>query len=287
MKQSIFMHAVAIFALAVFATTATPVAQLVAQEPLSVSPYRLGPRDKVQISVDELDGLDRELEVAEDGSITVPEVGRVDSDGLTANQLAVRIRTLLESRGLRRATVNVSVTTRSSRPISILGAVNKPGIHHVPRRANLMEVILEAGLSTNHGREIVVTRQSENGLSDEVRIPIEDLLQTGDPMVNIPIFAGDLLRVPQARELTVYFLGAVGLAGSQTFQGDKPITLLTTLVSAGGLADTASNKISIRRLTPTGERREIMVNYRRILDGADPDIELEDGDIITVKESFF
>lgn len=263
------------------------VAHSAAQEPPGVSPYRIGPRDKVQISVDELDGLDRELEVAEDGSVTVSEVGRIDTEGLTAEQLTVRIRTLLESRGLRKATVNVSVTSRSSRPISILGAVNTPGIHHVPRRATLMEVILNAGLAESHGSEIVVTRQADNGLSAEVRISIEDLLQTGDPMVNIPIFAGDLLRIPQARELTVYFLGAVGLAGSQTFQGDKPVTLLTTLVSAGGLAGTASNKIVIRRLTPSGERREIVVNYRRILNGDDPDVELADGDIVTVKESFF
>ncbi len=263
------------------------VPQGAAQELPSVSPYRIGPGDKIQIRVDELDGLDRELEVAGDGSINVSEVGRIDAEGLTAEQLSVRIRTQLESRGLRKATVNVSLTSRSSRPISILGAVNKPGIHHVRRRATLMEVILNAGLAESHGPDIVVTRQAENGLSDEVRIPIEDLLQIGDPIVNIPIFAGDLLRVPQARELTVYFLGEVGLAGSQTFRGDKPVTLLTTLASAGGLEDTASNKILIRRLTPSGERREIVVNYRRILKGDDPDVELADGDIITVKESFF
>ncbi len=65
------------------------------------------------------------------------------------------------------------------------------------------------------------------------------------------------------------------------------MTLLTTLVAAGGLADNASNKILIRRLTPAGERREIVVHYRRILDGDDPDVELVDGDIITVKEAFF
>ncbi len=264
-----------------------PLAQVAAQQQPSVSPYRIGPRDQVQISVVELDGLDRELEVAADGSVNLAEVGKIDTEGLTADQLAVRIRTLLESRGLRKATVNVSVTSRSSRPISVLGAVNTPGIHHVPRRATLMEVILNAGLANSHGPDIVVTRRSENGLSDEIRISIEDLLETGDPIVNIPIFAGDLLRVPQARELTVYFLGAVGITGKQTFSGDQPVTLLTTLVSAGGLSDTASNKILIRRLTPAGERREIVVNYRRILEGNDPDIELADGDIITVKESFF
>ncbi len=262
-------------------------AHIEAQEPLSVSPYRIGPHDKVQLSVDELDGLDRELEVAEDGSIAVSELGKVDADGLTAEQLAVRIRTQLEAMGVRKATVEVSVTSRSSRPVSILGAVNKPGIHHVPRRTTLMEVILSAELAAAHGPDIIVSRWAANGLSDEVQIAVKDLLETGDPRVNIPIFAGDLIRVPPARELTVYFLGAVGEPGSQTLRGNRPITLLTTLVSGGGLAETASNKILIRRLEESGKRREIVANYRRMLNGDDPDIELVDGDIIIVKESFF
>ncbi len=260
---------------------------LAAQELASTAPYRLGPRDKIQIQVDELESLDRELEVAEDGSIAVPELGRLEAEGLTAEQLAVRIRTQLESRGVRKATVEVSVTTRSSRPVSILGAVSHPGIHHVPRRATLMEVILTAGLAEAHGPDIVVSRRAANGLADEVRITVEDLLETGDTRVNIPIFAGDLIRVPPVRELTVYFLGAVGETGSQTFRGNQLVTLLTTLVSAGGLTETASNKILIRRLDASGKRLEIAVNYRRILNGEDPDVELQDGDIISVKESFF
>ncbi len=257
-----------------------------AQEP-TVSPYRIGPRDKIQVRVDELPGLDQELEVAENGSVVMTDVGELDVEGLTPDQVALRIRTHLESKGLRRATVNVSVTTRSSRPISVLGAVNQPGIHHVPRQTTLMDVVLSAGLNERHGPDIVVKRQADNGLSDEVRIKVTDLLETGDPRVNIPILAGDLIQVPPVSELTVYFLGSVGTTGKRTFRGDQPVTLLTTLVSNGGLSDSASNKILIRRLTPSGERREIVANYRRILNGEDPDIELEDGDIISVKESFF
>ena len=258
-----------------------------AQEAPSVSSYRIGPGDKVQIRVDELEALDQELEIAEDGAITMSQLGKVDAEGLTADQLALRIRSQLESKGLRKATVEVSVTTRSSRPVSVLGAVNQPGIHHVPRRATLMEVILAAGLKENHGSEVLVRRRARNGLSDEVQIEVADLLLAGDPRVNIPIFAGDLIRIPPARELTVYFLGQLDTTGSQTFRGDQRVTLLRALVSQGGLSDTASNKILIRRQTPSGERQEIVANYRRILNGDDPDVELMDGDIITVKESFF
>lgn len=252
-----------------------------------VSSYRIGPGDRIQIRVDELEKLDQELEIANDGSITMSEIGRVDAEGLTADQLALRIRSLLESKGLRKATVDVSITNRSSRPVSILGAVKQPGIHHVPRRATLLEVILNAGLNGDHGPDVLVRRRARNGLTDEVRIAVSDLLLTGDPRVNIPIFAGDLIRVPPARELTVYFLGQLEKTGSRTFRGNQPVTLLTALVSQGGLSDAASNKILIRRLTAGGGRQEIEANYRRILNGEDSDIELVDGDIITVKESFF
>ncbi len=172
-----------------FLVTVLLVPHVAAQQPPSAAPYRIGPNDEIQIRVKELEGLDQELKVSEDGSIAVSELGKVDAEGLTAEQLALRIRTQLESRGLRQATVDVSVITRSSRPVSILGAVNQPGIHHVPRRATLMEIILGAGLASNHGPDIVVHRRASNGLSDEVRIAVEDLLEAGDPRVNLPIQA--------------------------------------------------------------------------------------------------
>ncbi len=271
----------------ILAAVALVAAQVAAQEVPRSASYRIGPQDKVQIRVDEIEDLDRELEVADDGTITIDEVGKIDVDGLTAEQLAVRIRTLLEAKGMRQATVSVVATARSTRQISILGAVKQQGTREVPRRAALMDVILGAELSASHGPDILVSRRAKNGLADEVRIAVKDLLELGDPRVNIPIFSGDMIKVPPAEEITVYFLGAVSEAGSKTFSGNEPVTLLTTLVSAGGLSDAASNKILIRRLTPDGSRREITVNYRRILDGKDPDLELEDGDIITVKESFF
>ena len=50
---------------------------------------------------------------------------------------------------------------------------------------------------------------------------------------------------------------------------------------------TAAKKIRIKRQTASGEPREIVVDYRKILSGGEPDVELEDGDLIIVKESFF
>ncbi len=260
---------------------------LAAQEPPSRS-YRIGPRDEIQIRVDELPDLDSEQAVAEDGTITLPIVGQVDARGLSEDELAMRLRLRLEAEGLRKATVTVSVSAYRSRPVSILGAVSEPGNHFVPGQARLMEVLLNAGgLTASHSGEILVRRSADNGLSDQVRIDVRDLVEKGDPAVNIPIFAGDLINVPEAQAVTIHILGEVASVGSLTFRSNERVTLLTVIARAGGLSDTASKKIRIRRSRPGGERQEIVADYRDILNGDQPDVPLHDGDLIIVKESFF
>ena len=67
---------------------------------------------------------------------------------------------------------------------------------------------------------------------------------------------------------------------------DRP-TLLAVIAKAGGLTERASSKIRVRRQAPDGSLNEIEVNYKRILAGKDPDLEMRDGDLVVIKESFF
>lgn len=249
---------------------------------------RIGLRDQIQIRVEELSDLNGTYSVEEDGAIVLPVVGPVSARGLTESELAAAVRKALEARGLRRATVSVTMTELRSRPVSLLGAVARPGNISVPGQISLLELLTNAGgLTTDHGREILVRRRADNGLTDQVHIPVEALITRGDPSVNIPIFAGDLINVPRATPLTVHFLGEVENTGSLELEGGGQATLLTAIARAGGLTETAAKKIRIKRRNSRGTLEEIVVDYRRILDGDDPDIELQDGDIIVVKESFF
>ena len=250
--------------------------------------YRIGPRDQVQIRVQELPSLDGELEVADDGTLTLETIGVVDAQGLTEDELAQRIRRLLLEQGLRKATVTVTVGEYRSRPVAVIGSVGSPGNHLVPGRPSLLEVLLTAGgLGTDHGPVVQVRRRADNGLTDQVEISVRDLIEVGDPDVNIPIFAGDLINVPPAKKVTIHFLGEVRNVGSLTFGGGERVTLLTAIARAGGLTEAASNKIRIQRLGADGEREEIIADFRRVLDGKDTDPVLVDGDLVVVKESFF
>lgn len=250
--------------------------------------YRIGPRDVVKIEVFEEPELNREVAVSEDGTLRLPLVGSVEAEGSTEAELAARLKTVLEENFLRRASVSVEVVQFLSRPISVLGAVRNPGTLGSGGRLTLIEALTQSGgLSESHGGSVQILRRASNGLTDQVTIPVDALLVRADPDLNLPIFANDLITVPAAEEVTVYLLGEVASPGAITFRRSERITLLAALARGGGLSERASNKIRIQRRVEAGETRDLIVNYRRIVAGEDPDPELRHGDVIIIKESFF
>jgi len=264
------------------------IASAAAQEGTSSRSYRIGPRDQIQIRVEEMPSLESKQAVAEDGTLVLPVVGSIRAQGLTEQELAQRLHDRLLIEGLRKATVHVAVSGYNSRPVAMLGSIRNPGNHFVPGSASLLDMLTMAGgLTPEHGQSIFIRRRAENGLTDQVEIPVTELIEAGNANVNLPILAGDHINIPQAREFTIHFLGEVKQAGSHTFRSNQRVTLLTAIARAGGLTDVASNKIRILRDTGGQERQAILADYRRILGGKAPDINLENGDLIVVKESFF
>ncbi len=240
------------------------------------------------VRVVELPDMNGEHAVSEDGTISLPRLGAILVRGASEHEVAERISNELLSVGLRQASVTVRVTDFRSQPVSVLGAVERPGPVSIRGSLSLFDVLLEAGgVTDKRGRTIQVRRRAANGLTDRIELDIDTVLNRENPSVNIPILPGDSINVEAARELTYYFMGEVTEAGQQTFSSTRGITLLTAIARAGGLSATASPKMRIMRLEPDGSRREIQVHYQRVLEGRDPDIEIEDGDIIVVKESFF
>ena len=261
-----------------------------AQVPARNPSYRIGPKDLVSIQVFEVPELNVERRVTEDGKINLPLIGDVAASGLNENELAARLKGLLESKYVQRASTSVEVREFRSKPIAVIGAVRQPGNLAFSGRWTLLEAITAAGgLAENHGNVIYVLRRADDGLSDQVAIDANDLMVRADPKANLPIFANDLINVPATVEVTVYCLGEVGKPGAIVFKSTDRITLLAAIARAGGLTDRATKRISIRRAGKggAGQPAEQTVDYKRVLAGRDADVELHEGDVVVVKESFF
>jgi polysaccharide export outer membrane protein len=249
--------------------------------------YQIGPRDRLALRVLEVPELNVERRVNEEGAISLPLLGDFVVSGLSTSEAASRLEALLTARYVRKATVSIEVIEFRASPITVIGAVRNPGPLEVAGRISLLEALTAAGgLSGAQGRVIHILRRADNGLSDQLTIDADDLLVRGDLRANIPLLSGDLVNVPVTVEVTVFCLGEVQQPGAVTFRSTERITLLAAIARAGGLSDRASKRILVKRRTDAGDT-ELEADYRAILAGRAPDLELQDGDVLYIKESFF
>jgi polysaccharide export outer membrane protein len=252
------------------------------------SDYRIGPQDLLDVRVFETSEFNGEVRVSPDGKVSLPVAGDILVSGLTDRQAADAIRLVLEKCCVNHATVTLQVKEFRYRPISVIGAVGRPGPLASSGRWTLLEVLTAAGgLAPMHGDVVYVIRHGESGLSDQLSVDVDDLLLRGDPRANIPIAPGDLINVPATVEVTVFCLGEVAHPGAVIFKSTDRMTLLTAIARAGGLSDRASNKVQIKREGAGGLVQQIDVDYKAVLAGKVADPVLKEGDVLVVKESFF
>jgi polysaccharide export outer membrane protein len=250
--------------------------------------YRVGPRDLLEIKVIELPELNVERRVSDSGSIELPLVGPMPVGGLTAIEVQNRLESTLTAKYVNRANVSVVVKDFANKPVSVLGAVLKPGTLSISGRWTLMNAITAAGgLTERAGRKIYVLRRADNGLSDTLEIDTADLFQSATPYWNIPIQPADVINVRARSTITVYCLGEVKTPGALPFDSEDRVSLLSVISKAGGLTDRASKTIRVKRKGKDGKDSESVYEFGRIMSGKDPDPVIEPDDVVVVKESFF
>jgi polysaccharide export outer membrane protein len=142
-------------------TAANPNSRIANEDSNSVASareYRMGPDDVVEINVFEAPEFNRKLRVSANGEISVPLLGGVHAGGLTAEELetvmVVRLREYMKD-----PHVGVFVSTVESHPISVLGAVKKPGVFQVRGAKTILEMLSMAeGLTEDAGDSLLVMR---------------------------------------------------------------------------------------------------------------------------------
>ena len=255
----------------------------------SVGEYRIGPKDLVEIKVFEVPDLNLERRVNDTGDVALPLLGDFRVGGLTAGEARDRLAAMLMAKYVNRANVSVIVKEFSNKPVSIVGAVQRPGALNISGRWDLLQAISAAGgLTEKAGKKLYVLRRAENGLSDQLEIDTAHLFQKSSPIWNIPIWPSDVVNIPPKVTVKVFCLGEVKQPGALEFDSDDRLSLLTVIARAGGLTDRAAKgSIRVKRRGPDGKDQEFVVDYSRIVSGKDDDPELRPDDVVIVKESFF
>jgi polysaccharide biosynthesis/export protein len=247
----------------------------------------VGPRDVLKVSVLEDPTMAGDYTVTEDGQVVLNMVGKVSVGGRTTGEIESLLKTLLESNFVRKATVSVQIVQFGSKPISVVGAVQRPGPIGGGSNMTLIQAITQAGgLSSGYGKELYILRTGRNGLTEQLAIDIEELMVKGNPDVNVPLAPADLINVPTDTPVAIYVLGEVMKPGKVEFRRSENPTLLQAVAAAGGNTDRAGRGALIKRIV-NGKETAIEVNFRAILKGREQDVPLQDNDTVVLPESFW
>jgi polysaccharide biosynthesis/export protein len=230
--------------------------------------------------------------------VQAPLVGRIHVAGLTVQQAEETLDKAL-STYIREPQVVLNVVEVRSQPVSILGAVNTPGVHQVQGHKTLMEMLASAGgIRPDAGYSVRITRELEwgciplpgakldpSGQFSVAEVNLKEIMEAKDPAENIQIFPHDVISVPKAE--MVYVVGDVKRSGGFVLGERQSISVLQAISLAEGLNGTADSKhAKILRLNHDKDlREELPVDVKALLKGKKQDVSLQGNDILFIPGS--
>lgn len=256
---------------------------------LFVRAYRIGPGDLLELRVFEVDQLSQTVRVSEDGSITLPLVGRVVVQGLTQEGVVQRLTELLQTKYVKNPQVTIFIREYKNQQVAVIGAVENAGSYELVGRKNLLQIIsMAGGFSETAGNAVFILREGPDGGTSTISIDLKDLMVNGNQELNVPIEPNDVINVPVDKEIRVFVMGRVNQPGPILAKMSEGITLLQAIAGAGGPAEGAKlSEVTVKRTDRTGKQLQFKVSLKDIIKGKKQDILLQEGDVINVPESFW
>jgi len=239
--------------------------------------YLLAPGDILKISVFKNPDLSLDVRVSESGSIGYPLIGSVPVKGLTLPAAEGKIAQMLRDGGfVVNPQVNILLTEGFGNLVSVIGEVNKSGRYSVDSAGgHVSGMLAAAGGVAPTGGELVSVSGMRNGKPFRRDVDIVKMSSTGNPADDIELYGGDTVYVNRA--LMFYIYGQVQKPGQ--YRLERGMTVIQALATGGGVTGKGTQRGIVRH------RRD--VNGKVKEEGVSMDDDVQDRDVIYVKESLF
>lgn len=260
-------------ATAVAQTTPVQSAAAAAQAP----EYRLGSGDVIRVSVYQNPDLSLDARISEAGTFSFPLLGTLRVGGLTSGQAEKLIADGLRSGNfVKQPQVNVLIMQVRGNQASVLGQVNRPGRFPIEvADMRLTDLIATAGGVAVTGADLVTLVGTRDGRPFRLQVDLPSVFRTDSRAGDVPIQNGDVVFVDRAP--MVYIYGEVQRPGAMRLE--RNMTLMQALASGGGLTLRGTEKgIRVHRKGADGKVQVLQPGM---------DDELNDGDVVYVRESLF
>jgi polysaccharide export outer membrane protein len=245
--------------------------------------YRVGPGDRLSVSVLQMPDMKTTVRVSQQGAISLPLLGIVQVSGLSASQIETKLADELRRTYVRDPHVSVQVEEIESHPISVVGAVAEPGTFQVRGPMHLLAVLsLAKGITDTAGNRVIVVR-ADNPAAP-IDLDLKQVLESSDPALNVVINPGDVVKVSSAS--MIYIVGEFKKPGAFPMPRGDRLTVLRALALGEGLGPLAAKKDAvIMRTDAAGKQSEIEIRLDRIIKAEEPDPVLQANDVLFVPGS--
>jgi len=156
--------------------------------------YRIGPPDKLIVTVLPDPSVVENVVVRPDGMITIQLIGDVPAGGKTTDEVATDIQNRV-SRFKRGALVTVALAGAESPVVTVLGEVRNPTTFALTRQMRISEALGTVGGPTLFADddEVQLVRPGNPPRVIEVDM---DAIRDGDLRTNVQVYGGDIVYVP-------------------------------------------------------------------------------------------
>lgn len=248
------------------------------------------------------------------GIIQVPYIGPVQVGGLRFVDAERAIAAAaVEREVFRHPTVTVVRSQTRTHRVTVVGAVNKPGVYELPAsNSNVLAALVAAeGLNSKAGPIVEIRRAAGSDLSTE-RLPLtasEDfpdgvrpagwngsasprvqqinlISPAGGSPSEYRLSDGDVVNVAEREALPFFVDGLVAKPGAYPMPPDQPIRILDAIALAGGKSNPFANEVWIVRHVPGREEPVLIkVSLRRAKEDSRENLLIAAGDVISVEET--
>lgn len=245
----------------------------------TVLPAPIAPGDMIEVNEVHEPQAHAVARVAQDGTVTLPLAGVVKLVGLTESDAAHAIERALIARGmLLHPQVTVLVTVSVGQDVSVMGEVARPGVYPYTAHHRLLDFVAAAqGLTPIAGSLVTITPRDPNAA------PYAVALSSAEEH-NPDLQAGDMVEVHKAG--LVYVVGDVMRPGGFPVDPSAKLTVVRALTLAWGPTQNAALSKALLIREQPGGRTLTELNLKRMLRGQDPDLPIQDRDILFVPDSF-
>src|SRR6267154_1299774 len=174
---------IAMFVLAACDSDSTPIVPMAAAGVGSpADSNKLGPNDRLRITVFGQPTLTGEYTLDGNGVLAFPLIGNVPANGVTTSQLEQAIAAKLKPDYMVNPSVSAEVITR--RPFYVIGEVQKPGNYSYVTSLTAINAVAMAGGFTRRAKknDFYIRRTSADGQTVRVEAHSGTVLQPGDTL---------------------------------------------------------------------------------------------------------